>query len=81
MDLTRRVNRWLVAGAVSAAGFVSLVAGYAFHGDSVAVGGSGAISTAQQSQASPRGGGGLGSPAQAPTPAGAGPSAVVSGGS
>ncbi|MGZ4227171.1 MAG: hypothetical protein ACXVHX_16570 [Solirubrobacteraceae bacterium] len=83
MDLVHRVNRWLVAGAVSAAGFLSLVAAHAFHGHSVAVGGatSSASRGVQQSQAPSRAGGGFGSPAQAPAPATPGPGAVVSGGS
>ena len=39
VDLVRRVSRWMVAGAASAAGFLSLVAAHAFHAHSVAVGG------------------------------------------
>ena len=83
VDLVRRVNRWMVAGAESAAGFLSLVAAHAFHGHSVAVGGatSSASRGVQVPQAPSSSGGGLGSPAQAPTPATPGPGAVVSGGS
>jgi hypothetical protein len=84
MDLVHRVNRWLIAAAVSAAGFLSLAAAHAFHGHTVTSGGaaSSASSAAQQSQASSSAGAsGLSSPAQAPAPAAPAPSAVVSGGS
>ena len=83
MDLIRRVNRWLVAGAVAAAGFLSLAAAHAFHGHSVTAGAatSSASSGGQPAQAPSSAGGGLQSPAQPPAPASAGPSAVVSGGS
>ena len=83
MDLVRRVNRWLVAGAVSAAGFLSLIASHAFHGHRVAAGDptSSASRGVQVPQAPSSSGGGLASPAQAPTPATPGPGAVVSGGS
>jgi len=83
MHLVHRVNRWLIAGAVSVAGFLSLAAAHAFRGHTVTAGGapSSASSAAQQSQASSATGGGLGSPAQAPAPAAPAPSAVVSGGS
>jgi tryptophan synthase alpha subunit len=83
MDLVHRVNRWLVAGAVSAAGFLYLIAAHGFHGHSVAVGGSTSSASrgVQQSQGPSSAGAGLGSPAQAPAPATPAPGAVVSGGS
>jgi hypothetical protein len=93
LDLIRRVNRWLIAAAVAAAGFLSLLAANAFHGRTITTSGGSASSAAQsQSQSSPSvsgsstssssaGGSGLQSPAQAPAPAPAAPAPVVSGGS
>jgi hypothetical protein len=95
LDLIRRVNRWLIAGAVAGTGVLSLAAAHAFHGRTVTVGaassssGSAAqpsqpssSSPAQQSQpSSSSAGSGLQSPAQSPAPASTGSSAVVSGGS
>ena len=83
MDLIRRVNRWLVAGAVAAVGFLSLAAAHTFHGHTVTARGatSSASSGTQQAQAPSSAAGGLASPAQAPAPASPGPGAVVSGGS
>jgi len=84
LQLIRRVNRWLTAGAVAAAGFLSLVAAHALHGHAVRAGGaaSSASGAAQQSQpASTAGTPSVRSPAQAPAAAGAAPGAVVSGGS
>ncbi len=84
LDLSHRINRWLIAGAVVASGVLSLVAADTFHGHTVTVGAasSGASGAAQGSQSSSSGSAaGLQSPAQAPAPASIAPSAVVSGGS
>jgi len=87
LELIRRINRWLIAAAVAAAGMFSLLAAHAFHGHTVAGGAS--SSTASQAgsssgaplSASSAGGTGLRAPAQAPAPAPAAPAPVVSGGS
>src|SRR5690348_405062 len=86
LELIRRVNRWLIAAAVAAAGLFSLLAAHAFHGHAVATGrpssSSSAVSPASGSGvAQSAGGSGLQAPAQAPAPAPAAPSPVVSGGS
>jgi len=84
LELVRRVNRWLVAAAVAAAGVLSLVAAHAFHGHTVAAGSTASSASGAPRQAQPSssaGAPGVQSPAQAPAPAAAGPSAVVSGGS
>ena len=41
LELIRRVNRWLVAGAIAAAGILSLLAAHAFHGRTLTAGGAG----------------------------------------
>jgi len=82
LELIRRVNRWLIAAAVAAAGMFSLLAAHAFHGHIVTTGGASSSSSAASSFGSPSGvpqsGGGTGlqAPAHAPAPA-----PVVSGGS
>jgi hypothetical protein len=91
LELIRRINRWLIAGAVAGAGVLSLLAGHAFHGHTVASGGAsqGAASQSASSSGGPSssqsssnaGGSGLQAPAQAPAPAPAAPAPVVSGGS
>jgi hypothetical protein len=83
VDLIRRVNHWLVAGAVAATGFLSVAAAHTFHGHTVTARGasSSASSGNQQLQAPSSAAGGLTSPAQTPAPASPGPGAVVSGGS
>ena len=87
LELIRRVNRWLIAAAVAAAGLFSLLAGNAFHGHTVTTGRASSSSSAVSPGASPSGvpqsagGSGLQAPAQAPAPAPAAPSPVVSGGS
>jgi hypothetical protein len=86
LELIRRVNRWLIAAAVAAAGLFSLLAAHAFHGHTVTTG----VASSSSSAASPAasrpvaqsaGGSGLQAPAQAPAPAPPAPSPVVSGGS
>jgi hypothetical protein len=88
LGLIRRINRWLIAGAVAAAGLFSLLAAHAFHGHTVTAGG--ASSSAALPSGSPSGipqsassaaGSGLQAPGQAPAPAPAAPAPVVSGGS
>ena len=88
LGLIRRFNRWLVAGTVATAGLFSLLA--AFHGHTVTTRGvsssSVAASQAGLSAGAPQspssaGGSGLKAPAQAPVPAAAAPTPVVSGGS
>ena len=88
--LIRRINRWLVAGAVAAAGLLSLLASHAFHGHAVTTGGASSnLSAASQSgsssgvpqSASSDNGSGLQAPAQAPAQSPAAPAPVVSGGS
>jgi hypothetical protein len=84
MGLVSRLNRWLIAGAASAAGLLSFAAAQAFHGHTVTRGAaSGASTGGQQSQAASSSGvGAFGSPAPAPAPAAAGTGPVVmSGGS
>ena len=97
LELVRRTNRWLIAGAVAATGFVSLAAAHAFHGRTITGSGasssassptqqSGSLSSAssptQQSGSSSRaGGGGLQSPSQTPVSGSSGSTGVVSGGS
>lgn len=91
LELIRRVNRWLIAGAVAAAGLLSLLAANAFHGHTVTSGGaasssggslsSSSSSGAASSSSSNAGGSGLQGPGQAPAPAPAAPAPVVSGGS
>lgn len=86
--MIRRMNRWLIAGAVTAAGAFSLLAAHTFHGRTVNASASSSSNAASQSRASSRAlpssssaGSGLQSPARAPTPAPAASSPVVSGGS
>jgi hypothetical protein len=87
LAMIRRVNRWLIAGAVAAAGMFSLLAAHAFHGRSLNTSASSASQAASQSGASQSpsstsgSGAGLQAPAQAPSPAPAAPAPVVSGGS
>lgn len=96
LDLIRRVNRWLIAGAVVCTGGVSVAAARAFHGRTVTSGAGGAAkavtpaaassSAAQSQSAASSNANGLQSPTQAPTsaqtaPAQPAPSPVVSGGS
>ena len=91
LELIRRINRWLIAGAVAAVGLFSLLAAHAFHGHTVTTSRasssvasqSGPISGSSSSSHSPSnaGGSGLQAPAQAPSPAPAAPAPVVSGGS
>jgi hypothetical protein len=83
LELTRRLNRWLIGGAVAATAALSLVAAHAFHGHTATVGGvsASASGTAQQQSSSNADGAGLQSPAQGPVPAASAPSGVVSGGS
>jgi hypothetical protein len=87
LELIRRVNRWLIAAAVAAAGLFSLLAAHALHGHTVTTGRPSSSSSAVSLAASPSGvpqsagGSGLQAPAQAPAPAPAAPSPVVSGGS
>jgi hypothetical protein len=38
LELIRRVNRWLIAAAVAAAGLFSLLAAHALHGHTVTTG-------------------------------------------
>ena len=80
LDLIRRGNRWLVAGAVGMAGVVSLAAAHAFPGRTITSGVASAVSGQAQSQQG-LSGSGLQSPSQAPGVALPAPSAVVSGGS
>jgi len=80
MDLVHRLNRWLIAGAISAAGILSVAAAQAFHGRTVAHAASGA-STGVQQPSSTLGAGAFGSQAPVPAPAGASPPVVISGGS
>jgi hypothetical protein len=88
--LIRRINRWLIAGAVATAGLFSLLAAHAFHGHAVATGGapsnSSAVSQSGSSSGVPQSSSGdngssLQAPAQAPATSAAGPAPVVSGGS
>ena len=87
LELIRRVNRWLIAAAVAAAGMFSLLAAHAFHGHTVTSGGASSTSSAVSPAGSPSGapqsagGPALQAPAQAPAPAPAAPAPVVSGGS
>src|SRR6516165_5377531 len=87
LELIRRVNRWLIAAAVAAAGMFSLFAAHAFHGHTVTRGGASSSSSAASSAGSQSGvpqsagGSGLQAPAQAPAPTPATPTPVVSGGS
>ncbi|MGO9972130.1 MAG: hypothetical protein ACLP01_04820 [Solirubrobacteraceae bacterium] len=80
LDLIRRGNRWLVAGAVGLAGVVSLAAAHAFPGRTITSGVASAVSGQAQPQQGSSGSG-LQSPSQAPGVALPAPSAVVSGGS
>jgi hypothetical protein len=87
LELIRRINRWLIAAAVAAAGMFSLLAAHALHGHTVAVGassntaaGAGSSSGAPQSNSSASGSG-LQAPTQIPAPAPAAPAPVISGGS
>jgi len=85
LELIRRINRWMIAGAVALAGMISLVAARSFQGHTAS-----AATTSQSSQSSSSGsagssssssGGGLSQPSQAPSPAQSAPATVVSGGS
>jgi len=91
LELIRRINRWLIAGTVAAAGLFSLLAAHALPGHTVTTG-SAPSSVASQSgtssgassashSSSNAGGSGLQAPAQAPSLAPAVPAPVVSGGS
>ena len=89
LEMIRRVNRWLIAGAVAAAGLFSLLAAHTFHEHTVgasASSNSSAVSPSAPSSGAPQSssssaGSGLQAPAQAPSPAPAAPAPVVSGGS
>jgi hypothetical protein len=87
LKLIRRVNRWLIAAAVAAAGMFSLLAAHAFHGHAATTGAASSSSSASAPAGSPSGvpqaadGSGLQAPAQAPASAPASPAPVVSGGS
>ena len=84
--LIRRATGWLVAGAVTCAGVVSVAAADAFHGHTVSTG-SASTSSASPAPAQPSApqstgnGAGLQAPAQVPAPASLPSSPVVSGGS
>jgi hypothetical protein len=85
IDLIRRVNTWLIAGAVAFAGVISLVASRSFHGRSLNTSSSAASarSPSESNDGVGNGGGGLQQPAQAPgvsAPSSL-PVPVVSGGS
>jgi hypothetical protein len=92
LALVRRINRWLIAGAVAATGAVSAVAAQGFSGHtSAALVSSSATATTRQAQSSAgtstsasssTTSSGLQSPAQTPTAAtSSGSSGAVSGGS
>jgi hypothetical protein len=93
LQLIRRINRWLIGGAVAAAGLLSLLAAHAFHGHTVTTRGASSSLSAPQLSSSSSGasysspsssnasGSGLQSPGQAPAAAAAAPAPVVSGGS
>lgn len=81
LELLSKINRWLLAGAVAVAGFLSLLAEHAFRGHTTSSAASSAAqssgSAAQQSSSSSAG---LTPSQSAPAPAPA-PAPVVSGGS
>lgn len=89
LELTRPMNRWLITGAVGAAGLFSLLAAHAFHGHTTSDASSSLASQSRSSSAAPSssqapsnaGGSGLQAPTQAPSPTPAAPAPVVSGGS
>jgi hypothetical protein len=86
LELIRRLNRWLIAGAVAAAGLLSLLAAHAVHGHTVTTNGAASSTASPSGSSSPHsssnvGGAGLRAPAQAPAPAQPAPAPVVSGGS
>ena len=87
LELIGRINRWLIAAAVAAAGVFSLLAAHAFHGHAATSGRASSSSSAGSPAGSSSGappsaeGSGLQAPAQAPAPAPAAPAPVVSGGS
>lgn len=87
LELIRRINRWMIAGAIALTGVISLVAARSFHGHTAS-----AATSSQASQPSSSGsaasssdssGGGLSQPAQAPSSSSgsSAPAPVVSGGS
>jgi len=77
LNLVHRLNRWLIAGAISVAGVLSVAAAQAFHGRTVAHHASDVSSGIQQPSSTA---GAFGS-APAPAPAAPSPAVVVSGGS
>jgi hypothetical protein len=81
LALIRRINHWMIAGAIALSGVISLVAARSFHGRTVATS-STAPSQASGPSSSSVGGGALQQPSGAPSsaPAQSAP-AVVSGGS
>jgi hypothetical protein len=87
LELIRRINRWMIAGAIALTGVISLLAAGSFHGHSAS-----AATTSQSSQgsgsstsssSSSSDGSGLAQPAQAPSSSSgsSAPAPVVSGGS
>jgi hypothetical protein len=86
LHLIRRATGWLVAGAITSAGVISVAAADAFHGRTLH---QGSASTSSVTSSPPQlpplqssgNAPGLQAPAQAPAPAPAAPSPVVSGGS
>lgn len=82
--LIKRINGWLITGAVASAGLLSFVAAHAFHGHTVS-GGTHTSTAVPPSQPSSHTRGGLQAPAQppaqSPAPAAATAAPVMSGGS
>ena len=79
LELVSRINRWLIAGAVTLTALFSAFAAHAFRGHGVALGGTGV--THHSHRGDGESSGGLQQPAQAPAPAQPSPAPVVSGGS
>ncbi len=83
LDLSSKLNRWLIAGAVGVTSFLSLIAAHGFHGHSASSRSAIVSRSVGQTSAGASGAGGLTSsvqPPQAASPAAAAPP-VVSGGS
>jgi hypothetical protein len=79
LALVSRINRWLIAGAVTLTAVFSAFAAHTFRGHGVALAGTGVTHHSHRRDDEP--GGGLQHPAQAPAPAQPSPAPVVSGGS
>ena len=79
LALVSRINRWLIAGAVTLTAVFSAFAAHAFRGHGVALGGTRSLTTRTGATANPAAA--CSSPRRRPLPRQPSPAPVVSGGS